>query len=66
MLCTFKLDADDPGAKWMKKILCDYLGGCAFAPAPEWSAASLACAVDSIQEVISSGKKIDAGGRPQD
>ena len=66
MLCTFKLDADDPGAKWMKKILCDYLGGGAFAPAPEWSAASLACAVDSIQEVISSGKKIDAGGRPQD
>ena len=63
MLCGLRLDADEPAAKWMKYTLTGYLVS-PTAAAPEWEAGKLLSAINSEQQQLTSGKKMDAGGRP--
>ena len=63
MACGLKLDADDPAAAYMKRLLLDYLGRRKFVPAPEWKTEELAKRLGmAITE--KERKAIDAGGRP--
>ena len=63
MICGLKLNADDPAAAYMKRLLLDYLGQRNFAPAPEWRPEKLAKRIGmTITE--RERKVIDAGGRP--
>ena len=65
MISGLRFDADDPGAKYMRRVIVEYLASGKFAPAPVWDAEKLAAA-GSSGAIGESGKKIDAGGRPVD
>ena len=66
MLCGLRLDADDPGAEYMKHVLLEYLAEADSTSAPEWETQALKEALAKRYGNISTGKKIDAGGRPVD
>ncbi|MBQ7395421.1 MAG: hypothetical protein IJW08_02665 [Lentisphaeria bacterium] len=66
MLCGLRLDADDPGAEYLKHILLGYLAEADSTSAPEWEPKALTEALSKHYGNISTGKKIDAGGRPVD
>ncbi|MBO7153592.1 MAG: hypothetical protein J6W67_07280 [Lentisphaeria bacterium] len=64
MISGLRLDADDPAAAWMKHILIGYLGSETLADAPAWDSCALKAAISEKHGAISTGQKIDAGGRP--
>ena len=65
MVCGLRLDADDPAAAHMKRLLLDYLGRRNFVPAPEWRPEQLAKRI-GVTITEKERKAIDAGGRPID
>ena len=66
ILCGLRLDADDPAAKYLKYILLDYLATKEYADSPVWSPEQLSKDIETHYKDVSTGKKIDAGGRPID
>ena len=67
MICGFRLDADDPGAKYMHRLLREYLGGDALAAAPQWEADDLKERLermDTFKRTDIQGWNLDDGGRP--
>ena len=66
MISGFRFDADDPGAKYMLRAICEYLAEDASAPAPAWCADDLRKRISSGGSTGKTGKRMDAGGRPID
>ncbi|MBE6364587.1 MAG: hypothetical protein E7053_02400 [Lentisphaerae bacterium] len=66
LVSGWRFDADDPGAKYMLRVLVEYLNGNDFAPAPEWPEDKLISGLAIAGIMDKNGKKVDAGGRPVD
>ncbi|MBR7120901.1 MAG: hypothetical protein IKC94_01510 [Lentisphaeria bacterium] len=66
MISGWRFDADDPGAKYMLRLLVEYLKGSDFAPAPQWTEEKLISGLAIAGYMDKNGKKVDAGGRPVD
>jgi hypothetical protein len=64
IISGFRFDADDPAAKYMFRLICEYLGSGDFASAPVWEPEALTKANASAGIIGRCGKKVDAGGRP--
>jgi hypothetical protein len=64
MLSAWRFDVDDPGAKYMLKVLVEYLKGNNFADAPIWEKNSLTSGLALAGYMEKMGKKVDSGGRP--
>ena len=66
MICGLRLEADDPAAKWLRAVILQYLAEGRYVSAPAWDADRLLNSISGGQEAVSTGKKIDEGGRPVD
>ncbi len=66
MISGWRFDADDPGAKYMLRVLTEYLAGGNYAPAPVWEVEKLTAGLALTGFMDKNGKKVDAGGRPVD
>ena len=66
MLSGWRFDANDPGAKYMLKILVEYLKGNNFVVAQSWDKDSLIDGLSIAGFMEKKGKKVDSGGRPID
>ena len=64
MICGLRLDIDDPAAKYLRYVVMQYLEAGDFVSAPVWSESDLLKALSKEQSDVSTGKKIDEGGRP--
>ena len=66
IICGLRLDIDDPAAKWLRSRIISYLESGNYVSAPEWKPEALLASLAQQQKTVSTGKKIDEGGRPLD
>ncbi len=66
MICGLRLDIDDPAAKWLRAVILKYLADGRYVSAPVWEVDKLLSSISGNAETVSTGKKIDEGGRPVD
>ena len=58
------MDVDDPAAKWLEKVIIDYLACGKYAAAPSWDKGKLLKRITEPEKRGNAGMKIDSGGRP--
>ncbi len=63
-ICGLRLDVDDPAAKWLEKVIIDYLASGVYADAPSWEKGKLLKRITEPEKRANAGMKIDSGGRP--
>jgi len=64
MCCGLHLDADDPAAAYLKRVLVSYLDGEDQVSAPRWNPDALKARCGKTFPQFRMGSKVDAGGRP--